>query len=80
MWALAQSTFVDEHDRPAFFPGFLISGQRFRFHCRIFSSFRSSARPTGRWQLQPNCRRMRARLARHGSELRIPLRSHYIIQ
>src|SRR5207248_696668 len=42
------------------FPGFfLISGQRFCFHSRIFSSSRSSARPTGRWQLQPNCRRMR---------------------
>src|ERR1700720_2921110 len=52
--ALAQSTFVDEDDRTAFFPGFfLISGQRFCFHSRIFSSSRSSARPTGRWPLQP---------------------------
>src|SRR5919109_2114236 len=58
--ALAQSTFVDEDDGTAFFPGFfLISGHRFCFHSRIFSSSRSSARPTGRWQLQPNCRRMR---------------------
>ena len=58
--ALAQSTFVDEDDGPAFFSGFfLISGQRFCFQRRIFSSSRSSARPTGRWQLQPNCRRMR---------------------
>src|SRR5712691_2830569 len=58
--ALAQSAFVDEDDgAPLFLGFFLISGQRCCFHCRIFSSSRSSARPTGRWQLQPSCRRIR---------------------
>ena len=47
--ALAQSTFVDEDDRPAFVFGlFFNSGQRFGFQIRIFSSSRSSARPLGR--------------------------------
>jgi len=47
--ALAQSAFIDEDDRSAFVFGlFFNSGQRFCFHCRIFSSFRSSARPVGR--------------------------------
>ncbi len=60
VWALAQSAFVDENDRAPLVLGFfLISGQRFCFHCRIFSSFRSRARPAGRWQLHPNCRKMR---------------------
>jgi len=58
--ALAQSAFVDEDDGAALFVGFfLISGQRSCFQRRIFSSSRSKARPTGRWQLQPSCRRMR---------------------
>jgi len=57
---LAQSALVDEDDGAAFLAGFfLISGQRFCFHSRIFSSSRSSARPVGRWQLQPSCRKMR---------------------
>ena len=60
MGPLAQPALVDEDDGAPLFAGFfLISGQRFCFHSRIFSSSRSSARPTGRWQLQPNCRRMR---------------------
>ena len=57
---LAQSALVDEDDGTAFLAGFfLISGQCFCFHSRIRSSSRSSARPVGRWQLQPNCRKMR---------------------
>ena len=44
--------------RPSF-RAFLISGQRFFFHCRIASSSRSKARPVGRWQLHPNCRNIR---------------------
>jgi len=49
MRALAQSAFVDEDDRAALVFGlFFNSGQRFCFHCWIFSSFRSSARPVGR--------------------------------
>jgi hypothetical protein len=51
----AQSAFVDEDDglaRPAGF--FLSCGQRFFFQRLIACSSRSSARPTGRWQLQPN--------------------------
>src|ERR1700751_1071627 len=55
-----QSTFVDEDDGAPFFLGFfLISGQRCFFHCWIAVSFRSNARPVGRWQLQPNWRRIR---------------------
>ena len=58
--ALTQSAFVDEDDGAAFVVGFfLISGQRCCFHRRILSSSRSCARPTGRWQLHPNCRRIR---------------------
>jgi hypothetical protein len=58
--SFAQSAFVDENDRSPLFLGFfLISGQRFRFHARIFSSSRSHVRPVGRWQLQPNCLRIR---------------------
>ncbi len=55
-----QSAFVDEDDGPAFVPGFfLISGQRFCFHTRMAASSRAKARPVGRWQLQPSCRRIR---------------------
>src|SRR5215469_5660689 len=58
--ALTQSTFVDEDDSPIFVFGFFFnSGQRSRFQRLIFSSSRSKARPVGRWQLQPSCRRMR---------------------
>src|SRR5215472_4699068 len=60
MGSFAQSAFVDEDDGSALFLGFfLISGQRACFQRRILSSARSSARPTGRWQLHPNCRRIR---------------------
>ena len=52
---LAQPAFVDEDDGAPFFLGFfLIPGQVLRFHWPIASSLRSSARPTGRWGLQPN--------------------------
>jgi hypothetical protein len=55
--ALAQSAFVDEDDRPAFFLGFfLMAGQVLRFHSTMASSFRSSARPFGRCGLQFNWR------------------------
>src|SRR6516225_7139877 len=58
--SLAQSTFVGEDDSSPFFLGFfLISTQRFSFHSRILAWSRSRARPTGRWQLQPSCRKMR---------------------
>jgi len=60
MGSLAQPAFVDEDDRAAFPLGFfLIPGQRRFFQCWIVSSLRSNARPVGRWQLQPNRRRMR---------------------
>lgn len=56
----AQSAFVDEDDRLAFASGvFFRAGQWVFFHQRIASSLRSSARPVGRWQVQPSCRRMR---------------------
>src|SRR5579863_1529133 len=54
MRPLAHSAFIEEDDGTAFRPGFfLIPGQLTRFHWRIASSFRSRARPSGRWQLQP---------------------------
>src|SRR5437899_7635471 len=57
---LAQSAFVGEDDGAALFLRFfLISSQRFCFHCPIFASSRSSARPTARWQLHPSRRKMR---------------------
>jgi hypothetical protein len=59
MRALAQSTFIDEDDGSALFFGFFLSsGQRCFFQRRMDGSFRSSARPAGRWQLQPICRRI----------------------
>jgi hypothetical protein len=52
---LAQAALVDENDQPPFAERFfLMSGQRSRFQRRIACSSRSSARPTGRWQLQPS--------------------------
>jgi len=57
MRSFAQSAFVDEDDRAALVFGlFFNAGQRACFHRRMLSSSRSSARPTGRWQLHPNCR------------------------
>ena len=56
----AQTALVDEDDRLAFaFGVFFRAGQWVSFHQRIASSLRSSARPVGRWQVQPSCRRMR---------------------
>jgi hypothetical protein len=58
--ALAQSAFVDEDDRAALLAGFfLMAGQRCLFQWRICSSFRSKARPVGRWQLHPSEIRIR---------------------
>ena len=58
--SLAQTTFVDEDDRPALFLGFfLISGQRRCCQSSMRASFRSQARPTGCCTLHRNCRRMR---------------------
>ena len=60
MGALAQSAFVDEDDgAPRAERFFLSCGQRTRFQYRMAFSSRSSARPVGRWQLQPSRRRMR---------------------
>lgn len=56
----AQPALVDEDDRLALALGFFFSaGQWVCFHQRIASSLRSSARPVGRWQVHPSCRRMR---------------------
>ncbi len=53
----AESTFIDQNDGSAFFLGFFLrAGQVTFFHSAIAASLRSSARPTGRWQLQPSCR------------------------
>jgi hypothetical protein len=58
--SLAQPALVDEDDGPTFLAGFfLMAGQRYLFQCRMASSSRSNARPVGRWQLQPNCPRIR---------------------
>ena len=60
MRSLTQSAFVDEDDGAALVFGlFFNCGQRSCFHRRIFSSSRSIARPVGRWQLHPNCRKIR---------------------
>jgi hypothetical protein len=57
VWPLAQPAFVDEDNGAPFFSGFfLIAGQVLRFHSPMASSLRSSARPTGRWGLQPSWR------------------------
>jgi hypothetical protein len=56
--AFAQSAFVEEDDGTSFSGSvFFNSGQRTFFQCAIAASSRSKARPTGRWQLQPSCRR-----------------------
>ena len=55
VWPLTQSAFVEENDRSLLFLGFfLMSGQVIFFQWRMAFSLRSSARPTGRWQLQPS--------------------------
>lgn len=60
MGSFAQPAFVDEDDGAPLAERFFLSrGQRTRFQYRIASSSRSSARPVGRWQLQPSWRRMR---------------------
>ena len=57
---LAQSALINEDNQPIFAERFfLMSGQHCRFQWRMACSLRSSARPTGRWQLQPNCWRRR---------------------
>jgi len=54
--SLAQPALVDEDDGLARPAGFFLSwGQRYFFQRWMASSSRSSARPAGRWQLQPNC-------------------------
>ena len=58
--ALAQPALVDEDDRLPLAGGvFFTAGHRRRFQRRIAASSRSKARPVGRWQLQPSCRRIR---------------------
>src|SRR6516164_461638 len=60
MRPLAQPAFVDKDDGLVTFSGFFLSsGQRFFFQRRMATSSRSKARPTGRWQLHCNCRRIR---------------------
>jgi hypothetical protein len=55
MRSLAEAAFVYEDDDPALFLGFFLrAGQMFSFQSRMAASFRSRARPTGRWQLQPS--------------------------
>ena len=56
MGPLTQPAFVDEDDGLVLACGvFFNAGKRRFFQRRIASSFRSKARPTGRWQLQPSC-------------------------
>src|ERR1039457_7445226 len=56
---LAQSAFVEKDDRSPLFLGFfLMSGQVTFFQWRMACSLRSSARLTGRWQLQPSATRI----------------------
>src|ERR1700719_3412231 len=59
MGPLAEPALVDENYDPALLLGlFFNSGQRSFFHRSIAFSSRSRARPAGRWQLQPSCRRI----------------------
>lgn len=52
---LTEAALVYEDDDPALFLGFFLStGQIFSFQSRMANSFRSRARPAGRWQLQPS--------------------------
>jgi hypothetical protein len=52
---LAQPALINEHYRAAFLLGFFLSsGQRRFFHRPMAGSSRWSARPVGRWQLQPS--------------------------
>lgn len=56
MRPFAQTAFVYEYNGlPLYLGFFLSSGQRFFFHWRMASSFRSRALPVGRWQLHPSC-------------------------
>ena len=51
---LAQSAFIDKDDGSLVFSGlFFSAGQVWRFQRAMASSSRSTARPVGRWQLQP---------------------------
>jgi hypothetical protein len=60
VWSFRQPALVDEDDRlPLRGSVFFSVGQRARFQRRIAASSRSSARPVGRWQLQPSCLRSR---------------------
>ena len=60
MGPLAQSALVDKDDgAPLAESFFLIRGHPTLFQYRMACSSRSSARPLGRWQLQPSWRRMR---------------------
>ncbi len=60
MGPFAQPAFVDKDDGAPLAERFFLScGQRYRFQYRIASSSRSTARPLGRWQLQPSWRRRR---------------------
>src|SRR5439155_26033707 len=55
MRSLAEAAFVYEDDEPALFLCFFLrAGHMFSFQSRMAASFRSRARPTGRWQLQPS--------------------------
>ena len=59
MRPLAYPALVDEDNLTPFLERFfLMAGQRTRRQRRISSSFRSRARPTGRWQLQPRSSRI----------------------
>lgn len=59
MRLLAQPAFVNEDDDPALTEGFFLMAGHWRFfQSAILRSSRSSARPTGLWQLQPRfCRK-----------------------
>ena len=55
MRSLAETALVYKDDDTALFLGFFLSaGQIFSCQSRMAASFRSRARPTGRWQLQPS--------------------------
>lgn len=59
MGLLRKTAFIHEYYRPPFPAGFfLMAGHCFFFQWVIAPSFRSRARPTGRWELHPRPRRI----------------------
>jgi hypothetical protein len=81
MRSLAQSAFVDEdQDTPLPERFFFSAGHTFFFQCRICSSLRSRARPSGRCGLQPRPTTFKTFLKDVETALLTDLKSHQVRQ